>query len=187
MLRITPTQPPSYPVDDIPTWIWASDSWDIERIVAELEKLGPNGNAHPFRVYYSGATRYSLTAQMTVPEAIRGDGPATVTVLHYLRKGETPTRFELRMVEGRDWAVAETAMSTVGYYEFARRGLVRVCDVPGADGVPTTVRPIRGDDGAIQDWWLASISREHKSILDDLGHAVYRLSQNGVAVAEGKA
>lgn len=186
MLRINPLTPPAYPVDDVPTWIWASDAWDITRIVAEIEKLGTNGDAHPFRIYYSGATRYSLTATMTVPEAIRGDGPATVTVEHYLRKGETPTRFELRVVEGRDWATAETATDKVGYYEFARRGLVRMCGVPGADGQPADIRPPRGEDGAIPDAWMAAISRADKALLDDLGFAVYRLSNSKVTGAEGK-
>jgi hypothetical protein len=186
MLRIDLTAPPAHAIDDPPYWIWTRDAWDIDRIVAEIEALGADGDAHPFRIYYSGSTRYSLTAKLTVPEAIRGDGPATVTVEHYLRKGETPTRFELRAVEGRDWAIAETAIPKMGYYEFARRGLVRVCDVPGEDGQPTTLRAQRADDGGIPDAWLAAISRANKDLIDDLGHAIYRLSKNEVAVAEGK-
>jgi hypothetical protein len=185
MLRITPTQPPSHSVDDVPTWMWLHDAMDAIRIVAEREMLGDDADTHPATRYYRGETRYSLTALMTVPEAIRGDGPASVTIEHYLRKGAKPTRFEMRSLGGREWAIAESSIAEMGYYEFARRGLVRVCDVPGPDGQPITVRPPRGEDGAISDLWLDNMSREHRALLDDLGLAVYRLSKGEVSRAEG--
>jgi hypothetical protein len=187
MLRIT-TTPPAHSVDDVPTWIWGQDpAWDVERINAERNKLGPRTDDHPVVKFVNGQTRYSLDAQITIPEAIREpDGPATAPVTHWLKKGGKPTCFELRSLGGRDWAIADTAIATMGFYEFARRGLVRVCDAVGEDGQPMTVRIPRGEDGAIAGFWLDSMSREHRALLDDLGHAVYRLSKNEVARAEGK-
>jgi hypothetical protein len=185
MLRIT-TTPPAHSVDDTPTWIWFNDCIDAERVIRERDVLGADADLHPVTIYYRGTTRFSLEAEMTVPEAIRGDGPATATIEHWYIPKARPTRFELRSLGGRDWAIAEHAVESLGYYEFARRGLVRVCDVPGEDGQPTTVKPPRGEDGAILEWWLDGMSREHRDLLDALGQAVYRLSKYGVARDEGK-
>jgi hypothetical protein len=187
MLRITHTSPPAHSVDDTPMWIWVQDpAIDVARIIAEREKLGAATDSHPAVIYWSGATRFSLTAEMTVPEAIRGDGPATVTFEHYLKPNTTATTFELRSVGGREYAAATTAMASVGYYEFARRGLMRVAGVPGENGEPTTVKPTRGMDGAILDSWFDDMSRAHRELLDAVGRAVYTLSQNEVASVEGK-
>jgi hypothetical protein len=186
MLRIT-TTPPAHSVDDVPTWMWSHDhALDIERIIAEREKLGDDTDSHPAVVYWSGKTRFSLTAEMTVPEAIRGDGPATVTIESYIKPGATATMFELRSLIGRDYAAASVAVATVGHYEFARRGLLRLLGVPSENGDPADIKPPRDATGAIREDWFSNMSRAHPDLLDALGKAVYTLSQNEVARAEGK-
>lgn len=184
MLRLTP---PAHSVDDVPTWICGTDpAWDFERIKADRAKLGDNIAAHPVEVYYSGSTRYSLEAKITMPEVLRGpDGPALVTVEHYLLPGKRPTRFEMRQLGARDWAIASRALEEQGCLEFAKRGLVRVCDMLGDDGKPSTVTPPRNDDGVL-DEWLNAVSRSDRHLLGALGIAVLNLSKNEVAGAEGK-
>jgi hypothetical protein len=187
MLRITPNTPPSHSVDDVPTWIAGDDpAWDMELVKADRAKLGDNAAAHPVEVYYSGSTRYSLTAQITMPEVLRSpDGPTTVAVEHYIRKDKKPTRFEMHTVGARDWAFAVRMIDSHGFFEFARRGLDRVLDAEGPDGKPATVTPPRTEDG-VADAWLDALSQSNRALLDNLGFAVYKLSKNEVAVAEGK-
>jgi hypothetical protein len=192
MLRITPNTPPAHSVDDVPTWINTTDpAWDHVRIDAEVAKLREAGaplDSHPFHFYYSCATRYSLDAKMTIPLALRTEGgPETATMEDYFRAGEHPTRFELRSVGGRDWAIAGRLLQSQGAFEFARRGLVRVCDAEGPDGKPTTIDPPRDSDGGISEAWLDLVSAGDRQLLQRLGAAVFTLSQNRVAVAEGKA
>lgn len=187
MLRLTPAAPPSHSVDDVPTWICGTDpAWDMAKIKADREKIGDNLAAHPVEIYYSGATRYSLDAKITMPDVLRGhDGPATVTVEHYMLPGKRPTRFEMRALGARDWAIASRDLEAVGFLEFAKRGLVRVCDVAGEDGKPTTIVPPSDADG-VADAWLDAVSRSDRHLLGGLGVAVFNLSKNEVAVAEGK-
>ncbi len=189
MLRITQT-PPAHSVDDVPTWIAPGDpAWDHLRIDAEREKLGENVNGHPFYTYYSAGTRYSLEAKMTVPEVLRTEEkPATlVTMDDYILPGKQPTRFELRCLGGRDWAIAHKLLDTQGTFEFVRRGLVRVCDAEGPDGKPITIDPPRDSDGGIAEAWLDMVSAGDRQLLQRLGSAVLTLSLNRAAVAEGKA
>jgi hypothetical protein len=186
MLRIT-TTPPAHSVDDVPTWIWQGDpAWDVERITKEKTALADRADEHPVVRYLNGETRYALEAEITVPDAIRGDGPATARVESWLMPKASPTRFELRSVGGRDWATAERVTDEVGFYEFARRGLVRICDAVGADGQPSDIVPPRGPDGAIREPFFDDMSREHRALLGELGVAVYMLSKNEVSRAEGK-
>jgi hypothetical protein len=189
MLRITPNTPPSHSVDDVPTWIAPGDpAWDHLRIDAEREKLGDDMSGHPFYIYYSAATRYSLDAKMTVPEVLREPGgPVLVTMDNYVLEGKRPTRFELRSLGGRDWAIAQKLLDSQGTFEFARRGLVRVCDAEGPDGKPITIDPPRDNDGGISEAWLDMVSAGDRQLLQRLGSAVLTLSLNRVAVAEGKA
>jgi len=185
MLKITQS-PPAHSVDDVPTYIAGNDTaWDIERIKADRAKL-PDGVKHPLDVYYECGTRYSLDALITVPEQLREpDGPDSVTVSHYMLPKARPTRFELRSVGGRDWQIAYRAFDTQGPYEFAKRGLVRVCDVEGPEGKPTTFTPQRDADGIV-DAWLDDVSRTDRHLLDGIGLAVFRLSKNEVGGVEGK-
>jgi hypothetical protein len=188
MLRITVT-PPAHSVDDTPTWIAPGDpAWDHLRIDAEREKLGDNISAHPFYIYYSAATRYSLDAKMTVPEILRTtEHPAALASMNdYVLAGKLPTRFELRSVGGRDWAIAQKLLESQGSFEFARRGLVRVCDAEGPDGKPITIDPPRDSDGGISEAWLDMVSAGDRQLLQRLGSAVLTLSLNKAAVAEGK-
>ncbi len=182
-----PSRPPAHSVDDVPTWMWSQDpALDVERIIAERDKLGAATDSHPAVIYWSGATRFSLTAEMTVPEAIRGDGPATVTIGHYIKAGSTATMFELRSLAGREYAAASVAVATIGHYEFARRGLVRVLGIPNENGGPIDVKPPRDGSDAVREDWFDSMSRSQRALADALGKAVYTLSQNEVARAEGK-
>jgi hypothetical protein len=187
MLRITQT-PPAHSVDDVPTWIAPGDpAWDHLRIDAERELLGDDVSGHPFYVYYSAATRYSLDAKMTVPEVLRKQGgPMLVTMDEYVLPDMRPTRFELRSLGGRDWAIAQKLLDSQGTFEFARRGLVRVCDAEGPDGKPITIDPPRDGDGGISEAWLDMVSAGDRQLLQRLGSAVLTLSLNRVAVAEGK-
>jgi hypothetical protein len=188
MLRLTPIAPPAHSVDDIPTWIAGTDpAWNIDLIKAHRELLGEkNIAAHPVEVYYSGSTRFSLDAKITMPEVLRGaDGPHTVTVEHYLLPGKRPTLFEMAQLGARDWAIARRVVEEQGFLEFARRGLVRVRDAVGEDGKPATITPPRNSDG-ILDEWLDDVSKADRNLLGALGMAVHNLSQNEVAVAEGK-
>jgi hypothetical protein len=185
MLRLSP---PAHSIDDVPTWIAGTDpAWDIALIKAHRELLGEkNLAAHPVEIYYSGATRYSLEAKITMPDVLRGpDGPAAVTVEHYLLTGKRPTLFELRQLGARDWAIARRVVEEQGFLEFARRGLVRVRDAVGEDGQPSTITPPRNSDG-ILDAWVDDVSKADRNLLGALGMAVHNLSQNEVAVAEGK-
>jgi hypothetical protein len=187
MLRLPTNTPPAHSVDDVPTYIAGDDpAWNMPLVKADREKLGENLAAHPVEVYYSGATRYSLEAKITMPEVLRSpDGPDAVTVEHYMLPGKRPTRFEMRVVGARDWALASRAIDQQGFLEFARRGLVRVCDAEGEGGNPATVTPPRNEDGVL-DSWLDPVSQGNRGLLGGLGLAVYMLSKNEVAVVEGK-
>jgi hypothetical protein len=171
-------------------WIAGDDpAWDDPRYKAEQATLGANVAAHPVHVYYSGATRFSLEAMITVPEAIRGDGPPSVKISHYWLPDARPTRFELCSVGALDWdfAFAAKVGAADSWAEFARRGLVRIHDAEGDDGKPTLIEPARGRDKLITDQWLNEVSRADRQLLAALGSAVFSISKGEVAEAEGKA
>jgi hypothetical protein len=59
--------PPQHHIDASPILVLSSsENWDLDRVLAELEGLTEEEKArHPYRVYRSGDSRYSLTAKHT--------------------------------------------------------------------------------------------------------------------------
>ena len=172
-LRITP---PSYSVDDPPQWIHRSDpAWDLERFKREREQLGDREAEHPLLVYYSGSTRFSLTAPVTVPEPIRGDGPATAPPSAWLI-GD-PTIFEIKSLGALDWSISMTVIDKMDY-ELVRRGLVAVQNID--------LELTRDRAGLVSPEWLDTVSRADRRLIESLAAAIYRLSSSEGAGAEGK-
>jgi len=175
MLKIN--RPPAHSIDDKPQWIHRSDpAWDLDRFKLEREALGEREAEHPLLVYYSGATRFSLTAEITVPEPIRGDGPASASPSAWLI--EQPTIFELKSVGALDWAIANANPEKMDW-ELARRGIVAVTNIDmDLERDPLT--------GLVASHWLDALSQADRRIIDQLGGAIYRLSRSERASAEGK-
>jgi len=172
-LRITP---PPYSVDDKPQWVHRSDpAWDLERFEREREILGEREGLHPLLVYYSGATRFSLTAKITVPAEIRGDGPVSAAPTDWLT-GD-PTIFEIKSVSALDWSIANTTIEKLDY-ELVRRGLVAVENID--------VELTRDRAGLVSAEWLDTVSRADRGIIESLGAAIYRLSSSERTSVEGK-
>jgi hypothetical protein len=185
MLRLTRT-PPAHGIDDKPMWIAGDDpAWDVERIEAERAKLGKNVDAHPVNVYYSGKTRFSLDAKISLPRALCiDDAPMVCTIESYFKPGAAPTLFELRALGSRDEAIARVALNAAGFYEYARRGLGAVTGVEDDKGRPQTLDLPRDRDGSVSEKWFDDLA--DRSLIAAIGWAVYTLTQNEVVVDEGK-
>lgn len=190
MLKLN--RPPQYAIDESADnsveWILPSDpAWDKDRAEQERQALAEQarGNGadedeamarHPLAVWYRCETRYSQTAPLTLPERLRksqSDGVAgTVTVDDYLTG--KPTIWRLKPLGVRAWRRVMAADQVDWPVEAVKHGLVRI-EQPGEDPID----PARDSTGAITEGWLDWLHTEDRSLIPQLGAAIFALSQRG--------
>ena len=174
--------PPQHAPDDPPTWISPSDTaWDTERIKAEKATLGEEAaDQHPVEIYYSGATRFSLKAEIVAPEQI--GGPVKITD-YIIGK---PTRFEIRRLDARGSRrmsgliikEQKTDIAT-GEWQFVaiKRGVVAVRN--------PDMELKRDDDGHLGQGFVDMLDQQGGLVLS-LASAISSLTFRATEAAEGK-
>lgn len=155
----------------------AQDPGEAQELVDRLLEVKKARQAavarHPVGVWYSCATRYSHDAQLTVPEEIRKDDKASCTIGDYLT-GQ-PIRFVLRSLGARAFRKVNAADKDAWFIEAVKYGLVRI-EQPDQDPIVPDTDP----SGAIREWWLDWLDRHDRTLIDQLGAAIYGLARRGV-------
>ena len=129
-------------------------------------------NAHPVPRWAGCESMFSLQAELTVPELLRGDGPAAVLISHYWRA--EPTRFHLKLLTmAEDRACDRYASGPRWYVEIIRRGLLFVEQT--VDGDTVRVEPPRDAAGLIQEQWIDRIDIRYPGLTDALAVDIMNL------------
>lgn len=125
---------------------------------------------HPVTVWLAGQSRFSFSAPLTVPEAIRNVRD-TVTVDDYM-DGD-PTVFEIKPLGFREWRKAMTLTDDNSRWEsyMIRHGLIMIT------GGDEPIEPDRGSDGLISWAWLDWLDSYSRALTRLLAWAVYNASQ----------
>jgi hypothetical protein len=205
MRTILFNRPPQHTIDTVSKWIHPADpAWDLERAEVERQRLREAAianlpenatleeqtkaadaaqNKHPIAVWYTGATRYSLTAKHTVPERLRtAEHPEPAVPITAYMTG-TPRCWVIRSLGAVAYREVLSTPSAVFGLTAARHGLVRVED-------PDNDEPIEPDrkspSSPISMEWIDMVDQQDRSILNQLGMAIFSLSEAKGVGDEGK-
>lgn len=197
---LTLSLPPQHSIDDRSHWIAQSDpAWDHDRISAEAGKLADYARktaagksddeiaaavtraeaSHPLALYYSGATRFSLDAPMTIPLPLRLSAAedAVTTIRDYLIG--VPTVFDLAPLGARAYREYVATLRQPGYWIPAiQHGLISIRD--------PDIELERDQSGRITERQIDRIDRADRSILSHVAAAVLLLSHWQGQRDEGK-